>query len=86
MEDHDGAAVHDEAHLALERAVEPLGEIGENPCEELACERDLVQFVEYRGWRKCHQVGFGGMAHHFGEISKEKGEGDETVVMGEVLG
>jgi len=68
VEDHDGAAVHDEAHLALERAVEPLGEIGEHLGEELACERDFVQVVEYRGWRKGHQVGLGGIAHHFGEI------------------
>ena len=68
MEDHDGAAVYDEAHLASERAVEPLGEIGEHLCEELACERDFVQFVEWWDWRTCHRVRIRGITHHFGGI------------------
>jgi len=67
VEDHDGAAVDYEAHLALERAVEPLGEVVERLCEELACERDVVQFFEYRAWRKWHRVELGGIAFYFGE-------------------
>ena len=69
MEDHDSAAVDHEAHLALERAVEPPGEVIERLCEELACEQDIVQFFEYRDWRKCHRVELGGRAYYFvGEI------------------
>ena len=68
MEDHDGAAVHDEAHPAPERAVEPLGKIEEDLNEELACERDFVQFVGYGEWRECDRVRFGGIGCHFGEI------------------
>ena len=71
VEDHDGAAVHDEADLASERAVEPLGEIGEDSCEELARERDFVHFLEYRERRGCHEVGFGGIAHHFWKSERD---------------
>ena len=35
VEDRDGSAVHDEAHLAPEGAVQPLGEIGERAREQL---------------------------------------------------
>jgi len=34
--------------VCAERVVGPLGEIGEHLYEELARERDLVQFIEYR--------------------------------------
>ena len=78
VEYHDGTAVHDEAHLALERAVEPLGEIGEHLIQELACEGDFVRFVGHRDWRKCRQVRFGRIAHHVGEIWKGRGEEDEA--------
>jgi len=82
MEVHDGAAVDHEAHLALERAVEPLGEVIERLCEELACERDVVQFFEYRDWRKCHQVELGGIAHYFGEYERDEArEMRQKVVM-----
>ena len=35
VEDHDGSAVHDEAHLVPEGAVQPLGEIGGRLGEQL---------------------------------------------------
>jgi len=41
VEDHDGSAVHDEAHLAPEGAVQPLGEIGERLGEQLARKRNV---------------------------------------------
>ena len=78
VKSHDGTAVHDEAHLALERAVEPLGEIGEHLFEKLAREGDFVQSVEHQHWRKCRQVRFGRIALHFGKIWKGRGEGDEA--------
>jgi hypothetical protein len=79
MEDHDGSAVHDEAHLTLEGAVEPLGEIGEDSREELACERDLVHFVQPRGRQERHQVGFGGITRHLCEGDVD-GDGERVVV------
>ena len=56
VEDHDGSAVHDEAHLAPEGVVQPLGEIGERFGEYLARERNVVHFFQSRncGSRHCH--------------------------------
>ena len=48
VEDHDGAAVHDEADLPAEGAVQPLGEIGERLREHLARQRNVVHFFESR--------------------------------------
>ena len=52
MEDHDGSAVHDEAHLAPEGVVQPLGEIGERPREYLAGERNVVHVFQTRNHRR----------------------------------
>jgi len=85
VEDHDGAATDHEAHLALERTVEPLGEVIECLCEELACERDVVQFFGYRDWRRCHQVELGGIAYYFGEYERDEArEMRQKVVMEKV--
>ena len=51
VEDHDGAAVHDEAHLAPEGVVETLGEVGQRLLEELARERDVVDGFQSRSGR-----------------------------------
>ena len=48
VEDHDSFAVHDEADLAREGAVQPLGEIGERLCEYLARERNVVH--AFQSW------------------------------------
>ena len=48
VEDHDGAAVHDEADLAAEGAVQPLGEIGECLLEHLERQRNVVHFMQSR--------------------------------------
>ena len=42
MEDHDGSAVHNEAHLAPEGMVQPLREIGEHLHEQLVCGRNII--------------------------------------------
>jgi len=43
VEDHDGAAMHDEADLPAEGAVQPLGEIGERLREHIARQRNPEQ-------------------------------------------
>ena len=48
VKDHDGSAVHDEAHLAPEGVVQPLGEIIERLFEQLARERNVVHVVQIR--------------------------------------
>ena len=48
VEDHDGAAVYDEADLPPEGAVQPLGEIGERLLEQLARQRDVVHVFQRR--------------------------------------
>ena len=46
VEDHDGSAVHDEAHLAAEGAVKTLGEVRERLREQLARERNVVHVFQ----------------------------------------
>jgi len=57
VEDHDGAAVHDEADLPPEGVVQPLGEIGERLLEHLARQRNVVHVFqrrnEGRAWWTC---------------------------------
>jgi hypothetical protein len=48
MQDHDGAAVYDEANLSPERAIESLGEIRQHLLEELSGERGVVDSLEGR--------------------------------------
>ena len=55
VEDHDGASVHDEADLAPEGAVQPLGEIGEHLREHLSRQRNGVHGFQSRGDVECRR-------------------------------
>ena len=48
VEDHDGSAVHHEADLAPEGAVQPLGEVGEHLREHRARQQNGVHGVQSR--------------------------------------
>jgi len=48
VEGHDGAAVHDEADLAAEGAVQPFGEFGERLREHPARRWKVVHFFQRR--------------------------------------
>ena len=48
MGKHDGAAVHDEADLVPEGAVQLVGEIGEHLREQLVGERNVVHIFQSR--------------------------------------
>ena len=54
-EDHHGATVYEEAHLAPERAVQPLVDIGERLREHFAHKRNIVHVFQRRsdGCRRC---------------------------------
>ena len=71
-EDHHGATVCEEAHLAPERAVQPLVDIGERLHEHFAHERNVVHVFQRRsdGCRRCicYHPRFCLMQHRYGHM------------------
>ena len=52
VENRDGSAVHDEAHLEPEGEVQPLGGIGERLGEQVARKRNVVHVFQSRNGGK----------------------------------
>ena len=73
VEDHGSSSVHDEADLASEGAVAPLGETGERLREYLVRERNVIHVFQSwdggsRGWVMCCSPRCCRMRHRHGHV------------------